>query len=606
MLVLLSILLLCRRVLPEGAWAVLSVGMLFLFSAGLTFKLLEGWDELFIHVKHAESVALTSRYSYNLGLLQEASGEFLPLFLAGMLAKLGLPVTETLLACGLIGSLWLLVVGWCVFSRITESPPATLIYCSGLAVFPAVVLSSMSGFFSTLFSAALFNVFYLVWLSPSASARRHGLVLLSLLTLFRVEGIVFAFIIWLLVFVFARAASIVRPAERLKVIVEAIREGGIICIPFFLACLGRVIFFGHPLPPPAAMKAAQGDPAYLEVGWNYLKMVRYAFNVDEILLLTVPLAAYLAWRHKILRVLLLGFGVFSFFSVPYVLGGGDWFPPSWARYFMPWVLSVYILWWGTLSVAVHRWTRGPRLSQPILALVLVASPYVAGRSLSDPGHGRSAFHDIRRLSAEKQVRWERIDRLGLLGRFLDFTIPLNARIASPEEATIMYHAKRDAIDLSGFASPEIAYSSRQPLSPGDRMHRKRNPVVLLKYKPEVIAFWEPGHIQRESFRFASQREAFETLVNIFRMAGFRQEQIDVSYYRAGSYKYLEKLGYNLFITGTPNSVFFYWVHQSAIAHHIKRLERLGGKKLGEENLLYRVSPSISARFSSGEDLLPPA
>jgi hypothetical protein len=204
------------------------------------------------------------------------------------------------------------------------------------------------------------------------------------------------------------------------------------------------------------------------------------------------------------------------------------------------------------------------------------------------------------------VRWERIDRLGLLGRFLDFTIPLNARIASPEEATIMYHAKRDAIDLSGFASPEIAYSSRQPLSPGDRMHRKRNPVVLLKYKPEVIAFWEPGHIQRESFRFASQREAFETLVNIFRMAGFRQEQIDVSYYRAGSYKYLEKLGYNLFITGTPNSVFFYWVHQSAIAHHIKRLERLGGKKLGEENLLYRVSPSISARFSSGEDLLPPA
>lgn len=606
MLALLSMLLLSRRFVSKVAWASLSVGVLFLFSAILTFKLLEGWDELFIHVKHAESVALTSRYSYNRGLLQEASGEFLPLFSAGMLAKLGLPVTETLLSCGLIGSLWLLIVGWRIFSRITESPPATLVYCSGLAVFPAVVLSSMSGFFSTLFSAALLNVFYLLWLSPSASARRRGLILLSFLTLFRVEGIVFTFIIWLIVFVFAQVPRLIRQGERFQVIREAVRWGVVLSAPFFLACLGRFIAFGYPLPPPAAMKAAQGDPAYLEVGWNYLRMVRYAFNIDEILLVAIPLAVYLSWRHMMPRALVIGFMAFSFFSVPYVLGGGDWFPPSWARYFMPWVLSVYILWWGTLSIVAHRWTKSCPFLQPILAFVLVAVPFVVGRSLSDPDNGRTAFHDIRRLSADKQVRWERIDRLGFLGRFLDFTTPLHARIASPEEATIMYHAKRDAVDLTGFASPEIAYSPRQPLSPGDRMHRKRNPFVLLKYKPEVIAFWEPGHIQSNPFHFSSKEEAFGTLVNIFRMAGFRQEQIDVAYYRAGSYRYLEKLGYHFFVTGSPTAVFFYWVHESALAHHIKRLERLGGEKLGEEILRYRVSPSVSERFSSGEELIPPA
>ena len=60
-----------------------------------------------------------------------------------------------------------------------------------------------------------------------------------------------------------------------------------------------------------------------------------------------PVAAALSWSGKPNRSLSLEcvttLLMVALFAVPYFLGGGDWFPPYWARYAMPLVMVTIVL-----------------------------------------------------------------------------------------------------------------------------------------------------------------------------------------------------------------------------------------------------------------------
>ena len=69
--------------------------------------------------------------------------------------------------------------------------------------------------------------------------------------------------------------------------------------------------------------------------------------------------------------------------------------------------------------------------------------------------------------------WERVDRLSELGHFFGEVIPEEATIASPEEATIMYHSEHRMMGLLGISTPMVARAPLQPMTTADILHRRR-------------------------------------------------------------------------------------------------------------------------------------
>ncbi|NDD66624.1 hypothetical protein EBZ35_03100, partial [bacterium] len=79
----------------------LSAFLCLVFSAFLLFK---PWDELFILLRHSQNWAEFNHFSFNRFENSEGVVDFLPLFLLGTLAKLGLPLIETHFVLCILGA----------------------------------------------------------------------------------------------------------------------------------------------------------------------------------------------------------------------------------------------------------------------------------------------------------------------------------------------------------------------------------------------------------------------------------------------------------------------------------------------------------------------
>jgi hypothetical protein len=51
------------------------------------------------------------------------------------------------------------------------------------------------------------------------------------------------------------------------------------------------------------------------------------------------------------------------------------------------------------------------------------------------------------------------------------------------------------------------------------------------------------------------------------------------------------------------TAFYYWVHERIWAFHRARLDQLGIRSLGTKTFTYHYGSRVSARFTSGEELL---
>jgi hypothetical protein len=271
-------------------------------------------------------------------------------------------------------------------------------------------------------------------------------------------------------------------------------------------------------------------------------------------------------------------------SLGYYTSGGDWFPLQWARYLIPlfalcipllWIAMAYLLRPPNRKVGI-AWTG-------IAALLLVGSFLLPSRYPSQ--YYVTLFHDM----VKSVDRWERIDRLAVLGQWLGKTLPPAATIASSELATVMYYAERDMVALLGVGSPYGAKTALQPLLSSPIVGKRRFPEVIERTRPDAIVLYEPI----SSTGYDRDRQLY---IDVLKANLFGPAHVDINYYFAGRPEALTKLGYRHVTVAVDQYIVSYWVSDSAFAPHMAALAALGAVADGSLSFDYRVSSNHAKTY----------
>lgn len=439
--------------------------------------LLQPWDELFVNLKHSYNLAHHSRFSFNLAKNVEGTVDFLPLFLVGLLGKIGFPLLETLFLFCLAGGWACVEIGVRILRQwqIPLSPAWTY---PMLLLFPPLYLNCSHGFSTSIFTALILVSIYWREKNPRSAA---GWLCLSLVPLTRAEGI------WLVILVGAWNFYSQRTWRSLI-------PGFLSALPFALLSWGRLIYFGSAVPVPIQYKATLGSLFYLLMGLrNLLADLTGSFSLlflASILLFGIPPRLKKSAGATLVLLIL--------FILPYYSSGGDWFPAAWGRYLFPLAFFSLLMCIGAAAENPDKRKFG--------ILFLIALPFWGLPFSSLDRIQEDLFYPRRvlaRLSLKKQGRGNyRMQYLSQLGTHLKRTTPSSITIASSEIATVMYFAERDTLDLLGVANPEIA---REPVREVPSLIRKfpsENELPYLIFKrlqPDLIPRHQPEIIYTFDF-----------------------------------------------------------------------------------------------------------
>lgn len=550
-----------------------------LVAFGVSLHVSQGWDELFINLKHSFVVANDFRYSFNSGSLREGTVDFLPFAFVGVLGVFGLPLIETIILVCFAGNVLLMVVAQRMTYQATQHMGASLVVALLAITFPATIYVGATAFTAPLFSGVILLALYLLFFAEDG--RRAGLIVASLLTLVRTEGILLTAMLWAVLYVFNGGAW---DRKRVK---DAIIAGAWMAAPFFVSALVRQIAFGYPVPNPVRFKNAGFDVRFVQNGFRQL-----SYNVSQYRLLVVWALAFvpvaIASLGPLRRLRLPAqVAAMVLFVAPYSIGGGDWFPPHWLRYLMPLAIFMYVI----AAIALVAFVREGGIVRKIAAAAGVAF-FVWAQTTEREGWPRSGYRTLYDDMAAYGERWGRIEQLSAVGRFFRETTAKDTVIASPEIATLNYFAERDLICLLGAANPEIAAAPLNPMGQsGDTilLHRKRDPLTIDRNRPGIIVLYEmvgPGVQRSTDYPLAAHLQALEA-------QHFNSPMAEIADYRVGGYARLVTLGYRHLLVDSPHARFNYFVHESIYAAHVAALTKLGARSMGTGEIRYQTPP---ARF----------
>lgn len=432
--------------------------------------LFQPWDELFIYLKHSENLAHYGTFSFKFSERVDGIVDFLPFFLMGLLHKLGLPLLEMNLVFGVLGG-WLCIL---VFRRFLIEWNIEAARSWGYFIpllYPPLLLNSGAGFSVLLFSASILWSLYFLFYRPQSLM---GPLLLSLVPLIRLEGI---FLIGLVFFRFFLANKKKENQSR--------HLGALLAVsltPSLILLTWKWFYFGSLIPIPVIYKSSFGNLFYSLLGTRNLLMD---------LIATGGLAFCFIIFSKPTKPFEKGpFWILVFFCLPYYLSGGDWFPPALGRYLFPFsffTFAVFIKWLFELKKEKIAFS-----SELFFAttLVFISScfPFFSGQRVVE-----GLFTHRTSLSGIHQKKWGkvnfRIQILSQLGNHLAQTTPENAVIGSSEIATIMFFAKREALDLLGVTNKEIAKAPLRKAPHYGQKFTKKNELPFLIFKrlnPELL------------------------------------------------------------------------------------------------------------------------
>jgi len=569
-------------------WLPLTIGGVSSVILSIIFAM--GWDELFINLRHSFMVANHGSYSYNARELVEGTVDFLPFFLGGLLGRLGLPVLDALLLVCLSGNLIVMAASYLIVRQTTGNTIYGAIIGTLMGLFPCVLFTGGTGFTAAFFSGcALLSVYFLLFAPENRF--RLGLLLTGLLTLVRTEGIILAFLCGCYVCV-VRPLWLVAQGELKDTLPQLLKKTAInglfLAGPFVLSAIVRYATFGIPLPAPMVFKFTKGNSGYLKAGLEQFASTLSIFHMDALLILFGLSLVFVPWsrlrRFPIVQTAIVFFG----FTLVYYSGGGDWFPLEWNRYMMPFTLFMYV------ATAVAMWWASERLMSQAGPILVFGLCCVFALEVQVSDRNRSIFGGEYFRGMPTADRWSRIKSLASLGHFFKQTTDPNARIASPEMSTVMYHAERDLVDLLGITNLDIAKSPLNPLSyPADLAHRRRNPATIAKNMPEYIALWEMS--VRGSYDIG--KESLEQLRSRLIGGSFSTFQQDVAFYRAGSFDYLTSLGYVPIAVFFRNVYYYYLVQQKSLREHLAALDRYGLSHVGSFSVPWGVENWVTERFA---------
>jgi hypothetical protein len=454
------------------------------------FFLVQPWDEVFINLRHSLHLAEAGTFSFNRLTPLEGTADWLVYYLLGILYSVGLPLEELAFIQGLVGAVVCVVIGrqlWKDWTGATSTTIPTLL----LIFFPPLAFNSAHGFATTCYVAAILGSLLLLFRSTPS---HWGWVTLSLVPLIRAEGI-YVF------FLFAACKGYFEKHNRWKTgfcILAA-------ALPWMALCTWRLHTFGSAIPIPIQYKATGADFFYLAIGIRNLFADLISCGAWVSLLILAAIRS-LPERKALIRsesqaILLcaaLGAAV-----LPYYLAGGDWFPSYWGRYLLPFSLWVYLL---STALAYQTVRQSQELGKWVwvfAALFLAQSLWPISSSWKYFDHLLSNRRTLAKVHAPTIGRGHyRIQNLSQLGTHLGKTTRPSDVIASSEVATIMYFARREALDLLGVANPEIARSPVRGLPSLLRRFPQDSELPYLIFKrirPDIVPKNRPEYLYTFDF-----------------------------------------------------------------------------------------------------------
>ncbi|MFU8798053.1 MAG: hypothetical protein ACNA7Y_05110 [Gammaproteobacteria bacterium] len=560
----------------QPAYRVFYLTFISLLSILVSLRVGQGWDELFVNLKHSFNLIHHNVFSVNVAEKTEGTVDFFPfLTIAFVHLLFKINLVSSAIIVSLMGNVLTIFVTYLYAKKLTNNAPLPT-YLSPLliALFPPIVFTGATGFMAGLFSGLVLLCAYWFFVLRGKWVWK-AYVLLGLLTLFRTEAVLLAVLIWSGV-TFIYFIKIFQKKFRKHLTIKIIKilaiRLAVVLLPFILTCLARFYYFDHLIPTPIVFKNTAGNFAYLKMGIEFYFEIISSLKLDKIFLVTgIPLISFLIKARLQTTIFFISV---MLFCASYMIGGGDWFPTHWARYLAP----MLVLLIASVLPTTYIFIQGRAFINPMLILLTIGI-LVSYKLPSFVNHiGNS---------------WSRIDSLGTFGRFLDQTTEKKDVIASPEVATIMYFANRDLLDLLGVANRDIANSPLNPLSlPGDLLHRKRNFETIQNSLPTIIALYEMAFLVGPN----SDSSTSEKIGAFVQTQFLGQGMLDIAYYRAGSFDSLITLGYTPLSIRMANYLFFYWVHKSSLSYHIAQLRALGFSQLDSIKLHYKYSEHITSRF----------
>lgn len=481
-----------ERHVGRPVFGVLSRGCALVAFTVSFFFLLQPWDEVFINLRHSVHLGEDGVFSFNRLTAIEGTVDWLVYFVLGCLHRTGLPLEELAFLQGYAGALVCIVLGqrlWCTW---TQSPNRTVPWLL-LCFFPPLAFNSAHGFATTWFVAALMAAGYFLFFAQ----RRVwlGWFAVACLPLLRAEGAFFAVLL-------SVYFTYVHRSRWQRILPVA----ALVFAPFVMLCAWRLQRFGSMVPLPIQYKATGTDLFYFAVGVRNLVADSLACGT-----LLMALSLWCARRFNgrdffrpgehtalvIAAILLCG-------CLPYYISGGDWFPSYWGRYLFPATLWCYLL-----STAIaHRVlsTRPLPIINPailVFGVILVHSLWPISSNWKFFDHLFAHRRTLAKIHPPTIGRGHyRIQHLSQLGLHLGAYTEPTDRIASSEVATIMYFARREALDLLGVANPEIA---RSPVRDAPALLRRFPQASELPYlifkriRPDILPKERPEYLYTFDF-----------------------------------------------------------------------------------------------------------
>lgn len=591
-----SVLIVIDRIISSRSSEFSALAAISALSIFVSIRISEGWDEFFINLRHAYMLLNNGVYSVNSKEMLEATVDLVPILITSILGFSKISLVDAFVISSLLGNIVVILFSYKIVTKLTRDRTWSLISALLIGLYPNVVWVGGSGFSAVLFSGCILASGYFLLFT---NRRFVGLFLLSVLTLVRTEGILFAIVLFLCVNITRYFREPTKDWKWRCNVNSVFVDGIIIAVPFFLSLIVRFVIFGHPIPNPVAFKNTNFDTYYLSAGINRFSQMICGHDLHLIVVVIVfcILSRYLFYRNanrKIFSLNELNLIIFNvailIFIVPYYIGGGDWFPASWNRYAMPFTVVVVLTFFVFIHRAFFLLLTGPLRYAGLYIFfgIFCFGYYQTVRFQKD----NAIYSTLSAATVPIGGRWQRVDQLASVGAFLKRVTPNDAVIASPEEATVMYFSEREMLGLLGVSNPDMTNMPFQPISPGDLLHRRRGHESIYHKRPDVIALYEPVLIGD----FSSNFGLVETLRNALQEKLFDSPKVNVSYYRVGSFLALEKMGYRHITISYADKLFSLFVGQRIYENFEVNIKRLGFSYIGSRSIEYAVNPDISTKY----------
>jgi hypothetical protein len=568
-----------------------------IISIFISLHLSQGWDELYINLKHSRNLVDAGRYSLNVQNFVEGSVDFLPLLTAGILGFLGLELTNALVGLTLLGNVLVIIACYKIVYSVTNEKYWALLSAFVIALYPNVLWTGGTGFTANLFTGwALLATYFLFF-----TKREHiALVLLATLSLVRTEGVLLSLLLGGVYYGIMPLALTITNGRWVRYFTKGLTRFLFIVTPFIVSSVVRGVVYNHPLPIPIVYKNTGFDSSYVFAGMREFHKMLFSHEVPILVLLFVGLFVFYIMPRKSkkafksVKAIFFLPVIFFVFVMVYYSGGGDWFPYYWNRYALPFMVTFLICICAAMYVVSATIFSSSRNRNVLatLTLFLLGAFYALGMSSRLDNIWTYTYSKLTTEYKDTSPYWERINQLYAVGNFLKYNLDESSTIASPEVATIMYFAERDMVGLLGVSNKNIASMPLQPKNSGNLLHRRRGHYSIFEDRPDVIALYEPVKNFRGKSENVSLSEMQKLSLNYF----FTKEKVDIAYYRVGSFQSLEDLGYKHVFVIDNKYIFSLFIHQNTFEGFNTNLKNHGYVTLGKTMTQYEYAQDLVSKF----------